>query len=303
MNAPQSVSYASQAIGLFWAKVAIRGPSDCWEWRAGKNRCGYGCYNVRVEPGDNGREHWLSHRFSWQVSRHPIPPGMQVLHRCDNPGCVNPQHLFLGDHAANMVDKVAKGRQRRLRGTSNGSSKLTNSDVVAIRVARASGRTLVDIAVEFGVSKSLVSVVARGEAWGHVQWTALIFFVPGQPVPQPRPRPSRNGGMKPHPKHKAWRRAVKAAAAFAMENEGCTPWPKGVPLARDHDLLRPASQRRPGQRVQVSGGCAQRDGLLRRRGYQRNQRAPLPDEEPHQARCVWCALRRSRWSRCRRDWS
>jgi hypothetical protein len=82
--------------------------SGCWLWTANVNRDGYGlmCGSRR------GRKQFLAHRIAWELFRGPIPIGMQVLHRCDTPSCVRPDHLFLGTHADNMLDKVRKGRQR-----------------------------------------------------------------------------------------------------------------------------------------------------------------------------------------------
>jgi hypothetical protein len=87
----------------FWEKVA-KG-DGCWEWQAFRLKSGYGWFG-----GAEGTD--LTHRVAWRLERGPIPDGMFVLHHCDNRACVRPDHLFLGDHAANMRDMVAKGRGR-----------------------------------------------------------------------------------------------------------------------------------------------------------------------------------------------
>jgi hypothetical protein len=78
-------------------------PNGCWEWVRGRTRQGYGKLNR------NGKR-WAAHRFIWTFVNGPIPNGIHVLHKCDNPPCINPDHLWLGTHTDNMRDKVRKGR-------------------------------------------------------------------------------------------------------------------------------------------------------------------------------------------------
>jgi hypothetical protein len=92
----------SQTAVYFLSKVDRSG--ECWLWKRGRNRRGYGRYAVR------GR-HVAAHRFSWELHNGPIPDGLFVLHNCpggDNPSCVNPAHLWLGTHEENMADMLAK---------------------------------------------------------------------------------------------------------------------------------------------------------------------------------------------------
>ena len=88
----------------FWAKVDKRGPDKCWPWTGARNNREYGQICI---GGHQGRL-LLAHRVSWELAHGSIPKGMCVLHRCDNPLCVNPCHLFLGTHRENMEDSVRR---------------------------------------------------------------------------------------------------------------------------------------------------------------------------------------------------
>lgn len=158
-----------RTIARFWARVEYEPNSGCWLWTGAPVRKGYG----RIHVGGRrpkGRD-ILAHRFSWAVSWGPIPNGAWVLHRCDNPPCVNPDHLFLGDHVANMADMAAKGRAVNTphRGEEQIQAKLSDSAVNRIRTLYASGQaTQRGLAAQYGVSKTLIGNVVRGENWNHV---------------------------------------------------------------------------------------------------------------------------------------
>lgn len=137
---------------------------DCWVWTGSQLPSGYGLAKVKI----NGKWHTVyAHRFAWERERGPIPKGMFVLHRCDNPSCVNPKHLFLGTARDNSRDMVAKGRHRPFCAAREGNpnAKLTASEIEEIRAAVARGNRQVDVAEVFGVVQSHVSRIVRREQW------------------------------------------------------------------------------------------------------------------------------------------
>lgn len=133
----------------------------CWEWQGSTGKFGYGWFWFQGGPKE-------SHRVSWQLHIGEIPPRMFVLHRCDNPPCVRPDHLFLGDHRANSDDMIAKGRAVHFKGSALPTAKLHEDIIPAIRRLRASGMTYQSIASAYGVCRSTVSYACRGKSWKHV---------------------------------------------------------------------------------------------------------------------------------------
>ncbi len=131
--------------------------SGCHVWSAGTDISGYG----RVFIGGRGSR--LTHRVSWELSRGPIPAGLCVLHHCDNPPCVNPDHLFLGTHTDNARDRSNKGRS--MRGSSHVDAKLSESDVV--KILRSALRNC-DLAEHYGVSRPQISRIRHRVDWRHV---------------------------------------------------------------------------------------------------------------------------------------
>lgn len=143
----------------FWSKLDKRGSDGCWNWTGYKNSKGYGHFSV-------GRNTHRAHRVSFELCNGPIPPGVLVCHKCDNTGCVNPDHLFLGTPQDNMDDMVAKGRQQK--GSAHGNAKLNEKDVYYLKKLKGWASTRA-AAILFGVSRSQVSSVWRGEYWSHVK--------------------------------------------------------------------------------------------------------------------------------------
>lgn len=151
------------ASSRFWSKVDKSG--ECWLWTAATAGRGYGVI------GETRTHMVYAHRLSYEMAFGAIPDGQWVLHRCDTPRCVRPDHLFLGDVRDNVADMVEKGRSTKgrqrpeLRGSSNHQSKLTDDDVRRIRSSELSASAL---AVHYGVSDTLIYQIRRRVAWRHV---------------------------------------------------------------------------------------------------------------------------------------
>lgn len=137
---------------------------ECWTWKGCRDNKNYG--QVRW-----GGKIQLAHRVSWEIHNGPIPKGMNALHRCDNPPCVRPDHLFLGTLSDNTRDCIAKGRfgEARVRGETHHQAKLTDSDVVAIRDLRQQGLSCAEISRRIKiVTKSTIERVCNGANWKHL---------------------------------------------------------------------------------------------------------------------------------------
>lgn len=145
----------------FWEKVAVMGEDDCWNWTASTDGGGYGIFMVSPNP----RIMEKAHRLSWMMINGSIPDGLYVLHACDNPACVNPNHLFLGTHLDNMKDKVSKGRQTRLPGEQNGRNILSEIDVRNIVRLHEQGMSYRKLSKKFGIGNTQIGRIIRKETW------------------------------------------------------------------------------------------------------------------------------------------
>lgn len=152
---------ASTLPERFWAKVARRGQNECWLWTGHRNPFGYG----RI--GTDGTVA-LAHRASWELHNGPIPDGLCVLHRCDNPSCVNPKHLFLGTREENNLDRVAKGRSADTRGEGHPNARLTNASVSEARALHLDGWSATSLSRRYGVHLSTICLVLKRKTWSHV---------------------------------------------------------------------------------------------------------------------------------------
>lgn len=155
---------AMTAEQRFWTKVRVV-PDGCWEWTAATYPGGHGVF----WSGGSRRKGRLirAHRFSYELHIGPIPPGKHVLHKCDNPACVNPAHLELGDHAKNMHD--AASRLRMARGERHGMARLTPDNVREIRRLRAAGISQKAAGARFGVARTTIQSIDRGDNWGWLK--------------------------------------------------------------------------------------------------------------------------------------
>lgn len=144
----------------FWLKVRKGDVDSCWVWTGGTNADGYG--RIRAE-GCHALQQ--AHRVSWELHNgQPVPDSLMVLHRCDNPPCVNPAHLFLGTNTDNMRDMAKKGRNKSANNT-----RLTEGQVRAIRQRHASGEQRRHLALEYGVTRWHISGIVCRRSWPHLQ--------------------------------------------------------------------------------------------------------------------------------------
>ena len=140
-----------------------RGEHICFAWQGARTGRGYG--QIRT-MGKTKRVH----RVAWELANGPIPEGMSVCHRCDNPPCWNPAHLFLSDTRGNAADMMRKGRGKwgSVRGSQNPASKLDALAIPGMRVLIGSGLTLKFIGSLFGVGRKTVADIRDGRTWKHV---------------------------------------------------------------------------------------------------------------------------------------
>lgn len=144
----------------FW-KGFEKSENGCWNWKLSKNIGGYGVINAFGEQ--------TAHRVSWIIHNGKIPDGLCVLHKCDNPPCCNPAHLFLGTNQDNMTDKALKKRCNTPKGEKSGCSVLKTKEVLEIRrIHAANEMSQRAIAKKFGVGFKAINKIVLRQRWDHV---------------------------------------------------------------------------------------------------------------------------------------
>lgn len=144
----------------FWKNVPVGDPSECWEWTGYRSNLGYGRF---TRAGKTGTQ--MAHRIAYELTYGPLPPHLFACHKCDNPPCCNPNHLFAGTAAENFHDAISKGRWRRpppRRGAESNKTKLTEDQVKEIRSSEEPARVL---ATRFGVSKTAIYLIRNKKNW------------------------------------------------------------------------------------------------------------------------------------------
>lgn len=143
----------------FWELVDKGDGTGCWDWKGSFGEGGYALLATRKFGNRAARISYILHYGS-------IPRGLYVCHHCDNPRCVRPEHLFLGTPHDNVADMIEKGRHAH--GERHWKSKLTESDIPAIRALRAAGLSQQKIADRYGVSQETIGRIIRRKNWTHV---------------------------------------------------------------------------------------------------------------------------------------
>ena len=159
------MNFSEEAINRFWDKIKPpKNENDCWEWIAFKDKDGYGKISLR----ERNRKSYNAHRFSYELYYGSIPPGLDVLHNCDNPPCVNPNHLFLGTNKDNKQDAVNKNRHAH--GSTHGNSVLTDELVreILIKIYNNDFQNVNQIANQYNIDRTVISGILTGKMWTHI---------------------------------------------------------------------------------------------------------------------------------------
>lgn len=151
-----------RAVARFWSRVMKGNETECWKWTASAYGDGYGHFRLKGCPSG-------AHRFSYYLKNGDFDRRLFVLHKCDNPRCVNPAHLFLGTSQDNIRDCVAKGRNRPPTGESSATAILNGTAVLEMRrLYRERKASSIGIAKKFGIARQLAIKAIRGETWAHL---------------------------------------------------------------------------------------------------------------------------------------
>lgn len=143
--------------------------NGCWEWVKNRNKDGYGGLRYKSKT-------WMAHRLSYTFYKGPIPEGMLVCHKCDNPPCINPDHLFIGNNSDNMMDAYRKGRwkgvlgyrKKTCKGENHWYSKFKPEIILEIRKLFKSGLRIIDICNKYNMNHATVSDICKRRSWKHL---------------------------------------------------------------------------------------------------------------------------------------
>lgn len=160
----------------FWAKVDKDGPGGCWLYRGVITWEGYGHFDLsRRENGRRVKRQYQAHRYAWMLTNGPIPDGGLLCHKCNVRACVNPSHIYIGDHGTNAQDALAAGHYTI--GEAHRSAKLTEATAIEARSRyRKTGpkeSNAQELALEYGVSVSAIWHLVNGRTWKHLLGRSL----------------------------------------------------------------------------------------------------------------------------------
>lgn len=166
----KSQGLSATVVERFWSKVIKT--EGCWGWLRSKNKAGYG----KLGRGSRGDGWIFAHKVSWILHYGPIPAGKCVLHKCDNPECTRPDHLFLGTQLDNIKDMNRKGRHKSNSEAISGEkcyrAKLTPEQVIEIR---SRTETRKELAKQFGVGRHIIDCIKAGKTWKQERyWPASV---------------------------------------------------------------------------------------------------------------------------------
>lgn len=151
----------------FWQLVNVRSPDECWEWMGSRNQDQYGRFRA------SSKNVVQAHRFAYEEVHGLIPPGKMLCHSCDNPPCVNPSHLFVGDQSDNMKDMYKKKRHRIIndfKGERQPTSKLVTDDILHIRAMHRQGVSVPQIHTHYPqVSRANIQRIIWRKTWRHIE--------------------------------------------------------------------------------------------------------------------------------------
>lgn len=173
-----------RTIARFWAKVDIRGPDECWDWKAGRLAAGYGAFHLSYPR----RRMMQSYKVAFEIAKGDRGK-LWVLHTCDRQPCCNPAHLYLGTPKNNADD--CKTRERRPRVVWFPAAKLQRDDVLEIRRLLDSGASSQTLATRYKVTERAIKDIQTGDTWSWVGTAAesADHWIKGENFSNPNPRP------------------------------------------------------------------------------------------------------------------